>query len=140
MTVGELVILAATVTGFILAIGLLLIRRSLRKQRVALLLRMGIQTDEEYFWLFPEACRSCGNRTFHEIKESALRESTPGLSPDQVTWVHFVCSRCASTESGDGFGYHSVCYTGAIRTIHSRWLTRVQEEKIPQVRPEQPEA
>lgn len=136
MTTSGLVILTATATGLILVIGLLFRRHSARKQRVDRLLRSGVQTDEEYFWLFPEACRNCGSRTFIEVETSALVANTPGLSPDQVTWAEFMCGRCAPPESNDVFGYSTVRHTGASRTVYSRWLTRAQEEKIPQARPE----
>jgi hypothetical protein len=146
----EVIILLVALTTSIFVIIILLNRWSLHKQRVEQqrveqrladsrrverLLRDGVQTVEDYFWLFPGACRVCGSRTWTEVEICELRGSTPGLSPDAMVWKEFVCNRCPLPPSDASERY--VSNTGESRTLSSPWLTPEQAGKIPQIRPQQ---
>lgn len=93
-----------------------------KEKAIAIVCEGGPQNKEEYFFLFPEACRQCGSRTF---RNTELIEAFQDIGYLRRTPVEPTCSNCSS------YGYDSQAYYeyGAEIYFPSPYLTQDEENK-----------
>jgi hypothetical protein len=92
----------------------------------------GPKTKEEYFFLFPDACKTCGSRVIHEQTESHTYQSDLNGVIGYDMYRSTTCGRGHSTDFAhiSGTGQYPE-NTNTKSEVHSFYLTSEQEASIP---------